>query len=67
MSELKLESQTLAKNSRRAARSGAKHYLIEQEADRTIEATLVHLHSQADGLSQQRLLMQLQMPVADHS
>ncbi|MDU1575845.1 MAG: magnesium-translocating P-type ATPase [Pantoea sp.] len=53
MSELKLESQTLAKNSRRAARSGAKHYLIEQEADRTIEATLAHLHSQADGLSQQ--------------
>ncbi|MEG9540464.1 cation-transporting P-type ATPase, partial [Pantoea piersonii] len=53
MSELKLESQTLAKNSRGAARNGEKKYLIEQEASRSVEATLASLHSQAAGLSQQ--------------
>lgn len=52
MSELKLENQALAKNSRRTAQSGAKTYLIEQEAGRTPEATLARLRTQTAGLSQ---------------
>lgn len=53
MSELKLENQALAKNSRASARNAAKPYLIEQEAARTVEETLAHLHSHEQGLSQQ--------------
>ncbi|RPE02336.1 magnesium-translocating P-type ATPase [Candidatus Pantoea deserta] len=53
MSEIKLESQTLAKNKRPSAAKAATSFLIEQQACRSAEATLQHLRSTWDGLSSQ--------------
>lgn len=53
MSEIKLESQTLAKNKRPSAKNAAKHFLIEQMSCCAVEATLQHLRSQREGLTRQ--------------
>lgn len=53
MSEIKLESQTLAKNNRLPAGKAAKSFLIEKQACCSAEATLQHLHSRREGLTQQ--------------